>query len=170
MESLSAFLERYVGSCTDLMEKPTCEANARKARAELTGKTFYVMLDDSASRMLQPGSYNPGTREFTIQLTPFFEGSGLGLTDGAPLGQDAEGHPRMPLKAITARLPDDWMPMDMERLLRTQNLRIHLIFKPLGLWSLPGKNGKLEGVKAKFLAVRLTNARNGNDVALRVDR
>jgi hypothetical protein len=63
------------------------------------------------------------------------------------------------------------MPMDLERLVRTQNLKIHLVFKPLGLWSLPGKgNEKLQGVKAKFLAVRLTDARSGDEVALKIAR
>jgi len=172
LESLGAFLERFVGSCTDLVEKKVCESNAKKARGELTGKLFHVILDDSAARMLKAGSYNPGSREFTVEMTPFFEGAGLGLTDGAPLGQDAQGRPRMPIKPIIAKLPADWMPMDMERLLRTQNVKVHLVFKPLGLWSLPAKNGgpKMDGVKAKFLAVRLTNARDGEDLALRLEQ
>ena len=172
LESLSAFLERFVGSCTDLVEKKVCESNARKARAELTGKLFVVTLDDSAARMLKAGSYNPGTREFTVEMTPFFEGAGLALTDGPPLGQDAQGRPRVPIKPIVAKLPPDWMPMDMERLLRTQNVKVHLVFKPLGLWSLPAKSGgpKMDGVNAKFLAVRLTNARDGEDLALRLEK
>ncbi len=168
LESLAAFLGRYVGACSDLLEKVECENKAKKARAELTNKLFYVILDESSSRMLKAGAYNPNTREFTFELTPFFESAGLGLTDGAPKGQDANGNPRIQIVPVVAKLPYEAMPMDYERLIRTQNLKVHLIFKPLGLWSMQGKGGKLEGVRSKFLAVRLTNARSGEDVALRV--
>lgn len=169
VESLAAFLDKYVGACTDLFEKATCEANSRKARAEMTGKSYYVILDDSAARLLKPGGFNPATREFRIDLTPFFDAGGLALTEGAPPSQDSEGRPRIPLMALQATLPGDWMPMDMERLLRTQGVRIHLVFRPQGLWSLPakGRPGRLEGVKAKLLAVRLTNARTGEEIALK---
>jgi len=169
VESLSAFLARYVGSCTDLEEKAACEANARRTRNEITGRLYYVVLDESAARMLKAGAYDPRTREFTIEMTPFFEASGFALTEGAPKGQDGQGHPRIQIEPIFATLPADWLPMDMERLLRTQSLKIHIVFRPLGLWSLPDKGGgKLEGVRAKFLAVRLISARTGEDVALRL--
>jgi hypothetical protein len=169
VESLSAFVDRFVGNCPDMLERATCRANAKKARREMTGKLYYVILDDAASRMLRAGPYNPATRQFQIDLTPFFDAGGLALTDGAPKGQDEAGRPRIPLMPLLASLPPDWMPMDMERLLRTQNVRIHLVFKPLDLWSLPSKDGKerIEGVKTKFLAVRLTDARTGDDLALR---
>jgi Family of unknown function (DUF6066) len=168
VESLSAFLSRYVGTCTDIEERLVCLQNARKARGELTGKLFHVTLDPEATRMLKGGAFNPATREYTIQMTPFFEAAGLALTDGAPTGQDAQGRPRIPIEPIVVKLPDDMLPMDMERLLRTMNLKIHLVFRPLGTWSLPGREGSLEGVKAKFLAVRLTDARTGDDIGLRL--
>ena len=168
LESLSAFLQRYVGSCTDIEERATCLANAKRSRSEYTGKLFYVILDADASRMLKGGSFNPANRDYVIELTPFFEAAGLALTNGVPKGQDAQGRPRIQIEPITTKLPGDWLPMDMERLLRTQGLKIHLIFRPLGLWSLPGKDGKLEGVNAKFVAIRLTAVRSGDAVALRV--
>ncbi|MBI5542697.1 MAG: hypothetical protein HY901_02335 [Deltaproteobacteria bacterium] len=168
VESLSAFLGRFVGTCTDLEERATCLANARKARAELTNKAFHVVLDSEATRMLKAGTFDPATREYTFQMTPFFEGSGLALTNGAPSGQDSQGRPRIQIEPITVRLPLDQMPMDMERHLRTMNVRIHLVFKPQGTWTLPSKSGNLEGVKAKFLAVRLTNARNGEELGLKL--
>lgn len=168
VESLGAFLERYVGTCTDLVEKGTCEANAKRARAEMTGKLFYAILGSEATRMLKPGPYNPGTREFTIEMTPFFQANGLALTDGQPEGQDPQGRPRIRNQPIVATLPPDWMPMDMERLLRTQNLKIHLVFKPIGLWTLGKGDKKVDGVKAKFVGVRLTEARTGDDIALKM--
>jgi hypothetical protein len=118
--------------------------------------------------MLKAGSFNPNTREFTFELTPFFEAVGYGLTDGAPKGQDANGNPRIQIVPIVAKVPDDATPMDFERLLRTQTVKIHLVFRPLGLWALQGKGKKMEGVRAKFLAVRLTNVRNGDDIGLRL--
>jgi len=169
VESLAAFLSRFVGTCTDIEERAACLANSRKARNELAGKSFHVILDREATRMLKGGSFNPATREYTIEMTPFFEAGGLGLTNGEPKGQDSEGRPRIQIEPIRTTLPPDLLPMDMERLLRTQNVKIHLVFKALGVWSLPGKGSdKIEGVKARFQAVRLTAARNGDEVALKV--
>lgn len=171
VESLTAFLERFVGSCSSLTESSaTCMANARKARAELSGRLFYLILDTNSAQMLTAGPYNPATRQIRLDLTPFFEAGGLALTDGEPTGQDTHGQPRIQRMPLMVTLPDDWMPMDMERLLRSQNIRIHLVFKALGIWNMPNKSGgnKMEGVKAKFLAVRLTNARTGDEIALRV--
>ncbi len=171
LDSLTSFLDKYVGECGASLEKRECEANAKKVRAELTGKSFHVILGDAASRMIQAGSFNPATRQYKLQLTPFFEGNGLALTEGAPVGQDANGNPRVPLMPLDVQLPNDWMPMDMDRMIRTGNLKIHLVFRPLGIWTLPGKGKeKLQGVKAKFVALRLTNARTGDEVALRVSR
>ena len=169
VESLSAFLSRFVGTCTDIEERATCLANAKKSRNELANKSFYVILDRDSARMFRGGTFNPANREYTIEMTPFFEAGGLGLTNGEPKGQDSEGRPRIQIEPIHMTLPVDVMPMDMERMLRTQNIKIHLVFKALGTWSLPGKSGaKLEGVKSKFQAVRLTYARNGDEVALKV--
>ena len=58
--------------------------------------------------------------------------------------------------------------MDMERMIRTQSIKIHLIFKPMDVWTLKGKGGTLQGVKAKFQAVRLTYSRTGEEVALKL--
>ena len=169
LDSLSSFLERYVGTCTDLLTRAECQANAKRARAEMTGKSYYLILDESATRMLRPGTFDPRTRKYRLDLTPFFDAGGLALTDGAPLGQDGEGRPRIPLMPLYAELAPDQFPMDLERLLRTNNVKVHIVFKPTGTWSLPSKGGQsYEGVKAKFLAVRLTNARNGDEIALRV--
>ncbi|HEY3447915.1 MAG TPA: DUF6066 family protein [Myxococcales bacterium] len=169
VESLSAFLSRFVGTCTDIEERQTCLANAKKARNELIGKSFYVILDRDSVRMFKGGSFNPANREYTIEMTPFFDGGGIGLTNGEPKGQDGEGRPRIQIEPIRMTLAPDQMPMDMERLFRTQNMKVHLVFKPLGTWSLPGKGGvKLEGVKAKFQAVRLTYSRNGDEIAMKV--
>ena len=172
VESLTAFLSRFVGTCTDIEERAACLTNARKARNELVGKSFYVILDRDSTRMFKGGSFNPANREYTIEMTPFFEAGGLGLTNGEPKGQDSEGRPRIQIEPILMTLPVDVLPMDMERLLRTQNVKVHLVFKPLGLWSLPAKSGgpKMDGVNAKFLAVRLTNARDGEDLALRLEK
>lgn len=169
VESLAAFLSRFVGTCTDIEERQTCLANAKKARNELLGKSFYVILDRDAVKMFKGGAFNPANREYTIEMTPFFDGGGLGLTNGEPKGQDANGLPRIQIEPIKMTLPTDVLPMDMERLFRTQNVKVHLVFKPQGTWSLTAKDGtKLDGVKARFQAVRLTYARNGDEVAMKI--
>lgn len=168
VESLSAFLSRYIGTCTDIEERASCLANAKKARNELAGKNFYVILEGEAVRVLKGGAFNPATREYTIEMTPFFDAGGLALTNGEPKGQTPDGLPRIQIEPIVAKLPPDQLPMDMDRLFRTQSIKLHLIFKPVGIWTLNGKNGKIEGVKAKFLSVRLTYNRTGDEVALKM--
>lgn len=171
IDSLTTFLDRYVGRCTDPFEKAACEANARRAREQMTGRAFYAILGESASRMLRAAGFNPTSGAFRIDLTPFFEAGDYALTEGAPIGVDGEGRPRIPLLPIAATMPDGSLPMDVERLLRSGSLRVHLVFKPTGLWSLPGKSGgKLQGVRAKFLAIRIVNARSGEEVALHLSR
>ncbi len=168
VESLSAFLSRFVGTCTDIEERQTCLANAKKARNELLGKSFYVILDRESVKMFRGGAFNPANREYTIEMTPFFDGGGIGLTNGEPKGQDAEGRPRIQIEPIRTTLRPDQLPMDMERLFRTQNVKVHLVFKPLGTWTLSKGGTKLEGVKARFQAVRLTYARNGDELAMKI--
>lgn len=171
VETLTTFLDRYVGHCNDPFEKAACLANARRDRTQMTDHSYYAILGESACRMLRAGAYNPASRELRLDLTPFFEAGDFALTDGAPIGLDGEGRPRIALLPMTSSLPSGWLPMDMERLLRSGQVRVHLIFKPLGLWSLPDRSGgKLEGVRSKFLAVRLVNARTGEEIALHVAR
>jgi hypothetical protein len=165
LDSLSSFLERYVGRCPPSDEQRECKAKAQRERAALTGKTFHVRLGDEAARLLQAGAFDESTRQMQINLTPFFDGGGIALTDRKPLGLDGQGRPRIGLITLVTTLPPDMLPMDMERQLRTLNVRIDLVFKPQGVWSLPGKQ-PMEGVKAKLLAVRLTNARTGEEIAL----
>lgn len=164
--SLTTFLDKYVGGCAKEAKK--CSGAVRKFRSQADAETHYLILDDKVAQLMRPAGFNPATREFNIEITPFFEAGGRALTEGAPRGQDAQGRPRIPLMRLVAKLPNDWMPMDMDRLLRTGNVRVQLVFKTQGVWSLPGtrRGERLEGVKAKMLAVRLTNRRNGDQLAL----
>jgi hypothetical protein len=172
VDSLATFLDRFVGHCTDPFEKATCVANARKAREQMTRRSYYAILGDSASRILKVGAFNPSSGTFRVNLTPFFGAGDFALTEGAPIGLDADGRPRMSLLSMAASMPEGSLPMDVERLLRSGSVKVHLVFKPLGLWSLPSKAGghKLEGVRAKLLAVRLVNARAGEELALYLAR
>ena len=49
VEALEPFLNRYVGRCTDIYERRTCEANVQAARRAAAGKTFTVRVPDAAS-------------------------------------------------------------------------------------------------------------------------
>ncbi|MGI5865265.1 MAG: DUF6066 family protein [Myxococcales bacterium] len=168
VDNLASFLDRYVGRCPPSPDAAECKQRAKRFRAETTGKLFYVRLGADATRLLQPGGHDEAAGEFTFNLTPFFNAGGLGLTEGKPLGLDKQGRPRIGLIPLVAPMPADALPMDMERLVRTQNIRIELVFKPLGAWSLKAKE-TLEGVRAKLVAIRLTNARTGEQIALRID-
>jgi hypothetical protein len=102
-------------------------------------------------------------------LTPFFESAGLALTHGQPSKLDGEGRPVIPLIRMQSVLPEAVTPMDVDRVFRTGNVRMQIIFKPLGLWKLPRHDKKgafVEGVKGQLLAVRLSESRTGTDIAV----
>lgn len=170
LDGLSGFLDRYLGRCPPSDERRECLLKAKRERDELTGKLFYVRVDGDVARLLQPDRFDPEAGELTLQLTPFFDASGLALTEGKPLGLDAQGRPRIAQIPLVARLSPEEDAKDVERLLRTGQVRLELVFKPAGSWSLPakGKAEALEGVRASLLGIRLANGRTGETLALRL--
>lgn len=166
LESLEPFLARYVGRCTDPIERRTCEANVAAARRSLAGKTFAVRVSDAAS-LVRPTL--EGER-FLLLVTPFVDGGGYALTHGAPARQDAAGHPLIGLIPIRGKLPPGTMDLEFQGPFRTGAIELEIVFRPERIWKLPrrGEPGSLEGVAARFLAIRVLDARTGNEIASKV--
>lgn len=168
LDALEPFLSRYVGRCTDVYERATCQKNVAAVRREAAGKTFTVRVPDSAS-IVRPAALQ-GDR-FTLLLTPFLDGGGgYALTHGAPARQDAAGRPVLPLVPIQGKLPPGTLEMEFQGPFRTGAIELELVFRPEKAWQLKrkGEAGELEGVAAKFLAVRVLDARSGKEIATRV--
>lgn len=165
LESLEPFLSRYIGRCKDTFEKRTCEANVAAARRAVTGKTFVVRVADAAP-LVKPRMEGGG---FLILLTPFVDGGGLALTNGAPARQDAEGHPVVGLIPIRGKLAPGTLDLEFQAPFRTGAIDLEIVFRPEKAWKLPrkGERGNLEGVAARFLAVRVLDARTGSEIASR---
>lgn len=166
LDALEPFLIRYVGQCRDVYERRTCEANVEAARRAAKGKTFSVRIADAAP-LIQPQLRGAG---FVLLLTPFVDGGGVALTNGAPLKQDAEGHPLVGLIPIEGRLPPGMMEMEFESPFRTGAIELEIVFQPVKSWKLKRKGdaGSYEGVAARFLAVRVLDARTGAPIADKV--
>jgi hypothetical protein len=166
LESLEPFLARYVGRCTDPFERRTCEANVAAARRALAGKTFAVRVTDAAS-LVRPSL--EGER-FLLLVTPFVDGGGYALTHGAPARQDAAGHPLIGLIPIRGKLPPGTMDLEFQGPFRTGAIELEIVFRPERTWKLPrrGERGSFEGVAARFLAIRVVDARTGNEIASKV--
>jgi hypothetical protein len=166
LDALEPFLTRYVGRCTDVYERKTCEANVAQARKELSGRTFAVRVTDAAM-LVHPERRGDG---YVILLTPFFDGGGLALTQGAPAKQDPRGRPLVSFIPIASELPPGMMAMEFESPFRTGAIELEIVFRPERTWKLPrhGEAGLYEGVAARFLAVRILNARTGNEIASKV--
>jgi hypothetical protein len=166
LESLEPFLARFVGRCTDPYERRTCEANVAAARRAVAGRTFAVRIADAAS-LVRPKL--EGDR-FLLLVTPFLDGGGLALTHGAPVRQDSAGNPLVELIAIRGTLPPGTMDLEFQGPFRTGAIEIEIVFRPEKTWKLPrkGEAGSLEGVSARFLAVRILDARTGNEIASKV--
>lgn len=166
VDSLETFLSRYVGHCTDPFERRTCEANVASARRQVAGKTFAVRVTEAAG-LVRAQLRGDG---YLILLTPFVDGGGLALTHGAPARQDASGQPLIGFIPIQGKLPPGTMDMEFQGPFRTGAVELEIVFKPERAWKLPRKreSGFYEGVAARFLGVRLVDARTGNEIAARV--
>lgn len=166
LESLEPFLARYVGRCTDVYERRTCEANVAAARRAVAGKAFAVRITDAAS-LVRPQL--DGGR-FVLLVTPFVDGGGLALSNGTPLRQDRDGNPLVGLIPIRGRLPPGTMDMEFQGPFRTGAIELEIVFRPQSTWKLPRvhERGSFEGVAARFLGIRVLDARTGNEIASRV--
>jgi hypothetical protein len=166
LEALEPFLARYVGRCTDVYERRVCEANVIQARHAAEGKTFSVRIPDAAS-LVRPQLNGGG---FLLLVTPFVDGGGLALTHGAPTKQDVAGNPLIGLIPIRGDLPPGMMDMEFQSPFRTGAIELEIVFRPERIWKLkrPGESGRLEGVAARFLAIRVIDARTGSEIATKV--
>ena len=167
VEALEPFLARYVGRCTDPFERATCERNVAVARKAVQGKTFTVRVSKTAQ--LVRASLE-GDR-FVLLLTPFVDGGGgFALTNGAPSRQDLAGHPIVGLIPIHGKLPPGTMELEFHGPFRTGAIELEIVFTPERAWKLrrKGEPGDVEGVAARFLAVRVVDARTGREIASRI--
>ena len=166
VDALEPFLARYLGRCEDVYERAKCEANVAEARKQVSGRAFAVRVPDAAG-LVRPERRGGG---YLILLTPFVDGGGLALTNGAPLKQDAEGRPLINLIPIPGAVPAGMMDMEFESPFRTGAIELEIVFRPEKAWRLarPGEKHGYEGVAARFLAVRVIDARTGHPIAARV--
>ncbi len=166
LESLEPFLARYVGHCTDPYERRTCEANVAAVRRATVGKTFAVRVPDATS-LVRPRIEGQG---FLLLVTPFVDGGGLALTHGAPARQDASGHPLIGLIPIRGKLAPGTMDLEFQGPFRSGAIELEIVFRPERTWKLrrKGEPGDYEGVAARFLAIRVLDARTGAEIASRV--
>ena len=114
LESLGPFLERYIGSCRDAFTRDECERNVRAARRGLDGRVFAATLGERTTEMVKAERTRSGWR---FVVTPFIDGGGLALTNGAPQG-DALGRPRIGYLILEGALPDGMDEMALESALR----------------------------------------------------
>jgi hypothetical protein len=149
-----------------LREKSMSASGAAAARREVAGKTFSVRVADAAA-LVRPSV--EGDR-FTLLLTPFVDGGGYALTHGAPSRQDAGGRPVLGLIPIKGKLPPGTMEMEFQGPFRTGAVELEIVFTPEKTWKLKrkGEPGDMEGVAARFLGVRVLDARSGKEIASRV--
>lgn len=166
LDGLQTFLTHYVGHCTDVYERRTCEANVAQFRKQAAGKAFTVRVSDAAG-LVRTERRGDG---WVVLLTPFVDGGGLALTNGAPSKQDAAGRPLVNLLPIPAEVPDGMLDMEWQGPFRTGAIELEVVFRPEKVWKLArrGEPGSYEGVAARFVAVRILDARTGNPIAARV--
>ena len=165
IETLEPVLARYVGRCRDPYERRTCEAHVAASRRAVSGKTFAVRVPDAAP-LVRPKLEG---QKFVLLVTPFVDGGGLALSNGAPLRQDPQGNPLVGLIPISGRLPPGTMELDFQGPFRTGAIELEIVFRPERTWKLPRREGgTYEGVAARFVAIRVLDARTGAEIASRV--
>jgi hypothetical protein len=166
LESLGPFLERYVGSCRDAATRDDCERNVRASRRSMEGRQYAATIGERTMDVVRAERTRNGWR---FVVTPFIDGGGLALTNGEPRG-DALGRPRIGYLVLEGALPDGMDEMALEGALRTGRVELEVLFRPEGTWKMKrrGESGFYEGVKARFLALRLVETRSGQQIASRV--
>ncbi len=167
IESLGPFLERYVGSCRDEFTRADCERNVRAARRDVDGRAYAASVAEQTLDIVRPQRTRAGYR---FVVTPFIDGGGVALTNGQPLRQDSEGRPLIGFLVLEGALPPGMDEMALESALRTGRLELEVIFRPEGTWKLKRRSapGFYEGVRARFLGLRLVETRSGAEIASRV--
>jgi hypothetical protein len=167
LDSLGPFLARYVGSCGSDLSRQDCEQNVRATRRGLDGKSYRASVAERTFDIVKPERTRSGYR---FVVTPFIDGGGLALTHGEPRRQDSVGRPLIGLLVMEGALPEGMDELAMESALRTGRVELEVVFRPEGTWRLKrkGEPGFYEGVKAKFLAIRLVESRSGAEIASKV--
>jgi hypothetical protein len=166
LDGLAPFLERYVGACKDAFTRDECERNVRATRRALDAHVYAATVGERTMDVVRAERTRTGWR---FVVTPFIDGGGLALTNGAPRG-DALGRPRIGYLVLEGVLPSGMDEMALEAALRTGRLELEVLFRPEGTWRMKrrGEAGFYEGVKARFLAIRLVETRSGTELAARV--
>ncbi len=167
LPSLGPFLERYVGSCRDEFTRSDCEHNVREVRRSLDHRVYAASIAEQTLDIVKPQRIHGGYR---FLVTPFIDGGGLALTHGEPRRQDAAGHPLIGFLVMEGPLPAGLDEPALESALRTGRVELEVVFRPEGTWKLKrkGERGFYEGVKARFLGLRLVDSRSGIEIASRV--
>ncbi len=167
LDSLGPFLERYIGSCKDELTRYDCEHNIREQRRGLDRQVYAASIAEQTLDIVRPERRAGGYRFF---ITPFIDGGGLALTNGEPRKQDAAGRPLIAFVVLDGALPDGMDELAFESALRTGRLELEVLFRPEGTWKLKrkGEPGYYEGVKARFLAIRLVESRSRAEIASKI--
>ncbi len=167
LDSLGPFLEKYVGVCKDEFARADCERNVQAVRRAADGRTFAARVGEQTLEIVKP---QRTARGYRFVVTPFIDGGGLALTNGQPRRQDAEGHPLIGFIVLDGALPPGMDEMALEQALRTGRLELEVVFRPEGTWRLRrGRQaGFYEGVKARFLGLRLVETRTRAEIASKV--
>jgi hypothetical protein len=162
LEDLRIFLGRYVGKCTDPIERRTCESNVAAFRKGAGSRTYVVRVTDAASLVRT----QPRGESVTVLLTPFVDGGGYALTRGEPRRQDASGNPLVDLVPLEVQLPPGVLEMEFLSPFRAGAIELEIVFRPDRAWKMKrkGEPGDYEGLAARFLALRVLNARDGSEI------
>jgi hypothetical protein len=165
VDNLVTFVERYVGTCKDVYTRAECERNVAAARRAVEGKVLVARVADGVPEIVRARS--DGER-WRIDVNPFVDAGGLGLTNGAPLKADDQGRPLIGLVVLEGRLPPGTTDLEFNAPFRTGNVEMEIVFTVQGTWKMKRRDGGFyEGVKARFLGLRLVDPRTGAEIASR---
>ncbi|MCI0572540.1 MAG: DUF6066 family protein [Myxococcaceae bacterium] len=162
---LGPFLEKFVGDCEDAGTRAECAASAGSFRERMAGKRLFMLVTEDAADMMAPGAYDASSGELTVLVTPIFGARGMALTHGVPRRMDADGNPVLQRLNVEGGTSEGWTPSRFQRLFSQRELRLEVVFTPEDTWQLRGRAGRVKGVRAKVLGMRVVHARSGDTVA-----
>lgn len=163
-------LEAFVGQCDrgDVeagFDKKRCQQDVEQTRRSMSGRLMRVVIDDPGPNMALAG-FDSRKGAFRVDIVPFFQARGMGLSVGRPQRLNDQGLPVMRHLPVWVKLPEDTPTFIFRRNLERGMVRLELVIVPKAAYRIRRQGREVvRGLEVDLKALRVVGARNGEVLA-----
>lgn len=160
-----AAIGAIVGLCEeeDPLLQMECQKNVKTERAKYKGGRYYIDLGANHQDLLMfEGMHGKKARLLWVPM--YDPGDGQPLTAVRPKRVTKDGWPILQKKVLDGVLPAEVHASDLRRLSRLGQLNIEIVGSFGAPWALKNKGKIIRGVVFKIVAIRISQARTGEQV------